>query len=53
MTNQTKNLLIGSALIIPFLALPGFRSDRDNPHQLRSSGNAVAGEDRTGLPLSS
>ncbi len=53
MTKQYKNLLIGSALIIPFLALQGFRSDRDNPHQFRSSGNAVAGEDRTGSPLSS
>ena len=52
MTKQYKNLLIGSALIIPFLALQGFHKIKGNPHQ-RSGGIAkVSSFDRTGSPLS-
>lgn len=53
MNAKLKNSLIGTALIVPFLALQGFHSDRDNPHQYRSAGPAnAASADRTGSPLS-
>ncbi len=52
MNAKLKNSLIGTALILPFLALQGFHSDRDNPHQYRSGGAAnEASADRTGSPI--